>query len=446
MLSHRSDSPLRLFWLILLGYWLGFALVGCDLLPLPPIEPTLSASPSPSPTPRVAISPTPTQAALSGTVSIWHSWQDTRLPALLRQIADFRQEHPGVQFDVTYVPSIDLRNSYQQAALDGSAPGVLIAPADWGPDYYEQRLIADLSSLADADLLSSLNAAAVESARYRDAQIGLPLHIEGIVLYRNAAIIPEPPATFDELVAAARDATRGTTVGAMLERGFAYSGGHLHGLGGTWMNPDGSPAFNNQLGLAWLALLGSFEQAGPTDYLTDADVALFKEQRLGMMVEGTWLRDELAEAIGNARLTIDPWPLYANGTLSGFVRAENVYLSQRASEEQRQLYWSFIRSLFTPESQASLAQVSLIPAIDPLQLTSEPGVARIEDSLISQAMLALRGGAPYPAAPWMAFYLPHMEVAIQSVMNGEAAPAQALQQAHDAILADLAARKATPQP
>ncbi len=444
MLPSRTAVLCQIAALVVLGSLVGAMLSGCERLQFPPESPIPPASPSPVPTRAVVVSPTPTPAMVTGTVSIWHSWQDTRLPALLRQIAAFRQEYPGVQFDVTYIPSIDLRESYRQAALDGRAPSVLIAPADWGPAYFDQGFLADLSPLADAALLADLNTAAVESARYRGALLGLPLHLEGIVLYRNAAIIPEAAATFDELVAAAQAATRGTTIGAMLERGFAYSGGHLHGLGGKWLNPDGTPAFNDQLGLAWLALLGSFEQVGPTDYLTNTDIELFKEKRVGIIVEGTWMRDELAEAIGGTNLAIDPWPIYANGSLAGFVRAENVYLSPGALEEEQLVSWKFIRSWFSPDAQAALSRVGLIPAINPLQLAAAGGASQVENGLISQAMLALRGGAPQLPAPWLSLYLPHLEIAIQSVMNGEAAPAQALQQAHDAILADLAAQQPSP--
>ncbi len=425
--------------LILLGIFC-LALPGCSQI-APEGAPAVSATPTPHG--LLLITPTLTPSLPTGTVSIWHSLQDDELPALLRPIDEFRKANPGVQFDVTYIPSLDLRVAYEQAALQGRAPTVLVGAADWGPSLYDQGLVADLSSLAPQELLDRLNPAGVETGRYKDALLGLPLNLDGIVLYRNGLIAPIGPATFDELVTFAQSATEGGAVGAILDRGFAYSGAHLNGLGGKWINADGTPAFNDENGLEWAALLGAFEQAGPVEYQSDNDLQLFKEGRVGMITEGTWQSQNLAEAIGADNLVIDPWPLVSGGALSGFVRADSVFLNPRALEEDHQISWEFVKTLFTPQSQAGLAQVGFIPAIDPAQITAAGAEARIEDALISQAMAALAGGAAYPIHPQFASYLPYLDIAIQSIFNGEASAADALQTAEDAILAEL---QSTPEP
>lgn len=425
--------------LILLGFFC-LALPGCSQI-APEGAPVASATPTSHG--LLLITPTLTPSLPTGTVSIWHSLQDDELPALLRPIDDFRKANPGVQFDVTYIPSLDLRAAYEQAALQGRAPTVLVGAADWGPSLYDQGLVADLSSLAPQDLLDRLNPAGVETGRYKDALLGLPLYLEGVVLFRNGAIAPIGPATFDELVTFAQSATEGGAVGAILDRGFAYSGAHLNGLGGKWINPDGTPAFNDENGLEWVALLGAFEQVGPVEYQSDNDLQLFKEGRVGMITDGTWQSQNLAEAIGADNLVIDPWPLVSGGALSGFVRADSVFLNPRALDEDHQVSWEFVKTLFTPQSQAGLAQVGFIPAIDPAQITAAGAEAKIEDPLISQAMAALAGGAAYPSHPQFSIYLPYLDIAIQSIFNGEASAAGALQTAEDAILAEL---QSTPEP
>ena len=419
------------------------ALAGCSPFALPGSQATPAASPTPTSHGLQLITPTPTPSQPAGTVSIWHSLQDDELPALLRPIEEFRQAYPGVQFDVTYVPSLDLRAAYEQAALQGKAPTVLIGSAAWGPSFYDQGLVADLSSLASQDLLDRLNPAGVETGRYQDALISLPLSLEGTVLYRNGALAPIAPATFDELVTFARSATEGGAVGAMLDRGFMTSGAHLNGLGGKWIGPDGAPAFNNELGLAWINLLGAFEQAGPVEYQTDNDLNLFKEGRVGMITDDTRQRQNLAEAVGVENLVIDPWPLTAGGALSGFVQAEGVFLNPRALQEGDQVSWEFVKTLFSPPAQAGLAQVGFIPAIHPDQITAAGDAAPIDDPLILQAMAALAGGAAYPTHPQFSLYLPYLDIAIQSIFNGEASAASALQTAEDAIRAALVS---TPTP
>jgi len=381
---------------------------------------------------------TPTQILLSGTISVWHSWQDEQVSVLLQQIAAFQEENPGVQFDVTYIPSIDLRATYEQAALNGQAPSLLIAPAEWGAALYDQGFVADVSSLVSEQLISSLNPAAFEASRYSGAITSLPLHIFGNVIFRNKKIIPTAPTTFDELISFAQVANQGETIGALFDRGFSFSGGHLEGVGGQLMFPDGSPAFNDEKGLAWLQLLQDLGNAGPTEYDGENDIQMFLAGQLGLMIESSRRQGDLAEAIGAEYLTIDPWPIYQDGTLSGFVQSENVYLNPRALEEDQMISWRFAQSLFTPEAQSGLAKAGLIPALLPSYIASAGSEGQIDNVLLAQTMQALAGGATFPARPEMAFYIPYLDIALQSVLNGEASPADALQMAADGIQAELA--------
>ena len=419
-------------------------IAACNTLSSPATEQSAENGPAVMVTATPTAIATPTQLTVRGTISIWHSWKDEQLPALLNQIAAFQEEYPGVQFDVTYIPSIDLYASYEQAALNGRAPDILLAPAEWGATLFDQGLVADLSPFVGDELIRSINPAAFAAAHYREAINGLPVHIYGNVLYRNRKIIPTAPSSFDELISFAQVANQRETFGALLDRGLFFSGGHLEGIGGKLMNPDGSPAFNDESGLAWVQLLQEFEKAGPTEFAEDNDIQLFLENRLGLMIESSHRRQDLAEAIGVENLAIDPWPIYQDGALSGFVQSENVYLNPRALEEEQMVTWKFVQSLFTPEAQAGLAQVSLIPALLPSRMISAGGEGQIDDALIPQVMQALSGGATYPARPEMAIYTPYLDIALQSIFNGEASPADALQTAADSITAEVAALPTPP--
>ena len=437
------NKPVTILSIILTA--IAFSLVACDALSPPATAQLAEHQVSLSPTATEPILATPTPEVLSSTISVWHSWNDEQLPALLSQISAFQEEYPGVQFDVTYIPSIDLRLSYEQAALNGRAPDVLFGPAEWGAALYDQGFVADISSLVGDELVGSINRAAFEAARYKDAITSLPVHISGNILYRNRNIIPEASTSFDELISVAQAASHQETFGALLDRGWFYSGGHLEGIGGKLMNPDGSPAFNDEKGLAWVKLLQEFEKAGPTEYAQENDIQLFLENRLGLMIESSHRLEDLAEVIGAENLAIDPWPIYQDGTLSGFVQSENVFLNPETLEEEQMVSWKFVQSLLTPEAQANLGKVSLIPVLLPSRLAAAGVEGFIEDEPLTQVMRALSGGATYPARPEMAIYIPYLDIALQSIFNGEASPEDALKTAADSIMAELAAWS-TPAP
>lgn len=383
--------------------------------------------------------PTPTETIVQGTVSIWHSWEEPYLPALLRRIAEFQAIYPYVQFDVLYVPEIDLQARFEIASNEGYAPTILLGPAQWGPLLYPSGWIAALDDLIDPGFLDNFSRAARGAGEYQGNIIGLPLNVEGVVLYRNQSIVPLAAATMDELIEYAQRGTSGDTVGAVLERSFYYSGGILVGLGGEIMDVSGLPAFNSEYGIAWVNLLHDLEAAGPPAFLTDQDLQLFREGKVGIILDSSRNRDSLSEAIGAENLVIDPWPILDTGSLAGFVEVENVFLSPRAIDEQHQVSWKFVEFLLSTESQLELVEVGLVPALNPSPAIVAANSLRLESDLVLQAMQALAGGVTYPIHPNFELYANRLNIALQSIFEDGADPIQALGQADQAIREDILA-------
>jgi|YNPBryunderm2012_1023409.scaffolds.fasta_scaffold04567_2 maltose-binding protein MalE len=393
------------------------------------------ARPTPTPTPPPA-QPTKPPAAppaptLKGTVSLWHAWKESEIASLNEVIAAFQAEYPDVKFDILYVPFDDLRGKYETAASTGGGPALLIGAADWGPAFYDAGLVADLTPYLTPDFLATINEAALGAVQYKGALIGLPQTIKGVVMYRNKAIIPQAPKTWEELVAAAKAATQGDVIGANLEYGFFFSAAHLHGIGGKLMEPNGDPAFNNEKGVEWVNLLVSFKDAGPTEYYTDNDVNLFKAGKVGIIIDGTWNLGGLAEAIGADNLAVDPWPAYKDGHLSGYVQTENIYLNANVTGDDQKAALAFIQFFLSPKAQALLA--------DPTKAAHIPAIKGVEvaDPLLKQAVEAFALGTAFPVIPEMGAYWGPMDTALKSVFDEGADPAAALQQAYDSIVAKI---------
>ena len=400
-----------------------------------PIQPTASI---PLPT---TVQPTLTPTPIQGTVSIWHSLEEAQVPALEQIITDFQVSYPGIQFDVLYMPLENMQKRYDEAMREGYGPDILFGPASWGPPLFDSGLVMDLSNLAGKDFLTTFNQAALESGRYKEALVGLPFVIRGVTLYRNKTIIPQPASTFDQLVLLAKSATQGEKNGAFLDRGFYFAGGHLLGIDGVLMSPDGMPAFNNEKGIAWLELLKSFEQAGPTDFLSEDDLEAFKEGKVGFIIDGTWNLEAIGAAVGAENLAIDPWPSYRDGYLSGFVQSDNVYLSKSAAQESHAASWKFVEYFLSPEAQTHLTEVGLIPAVSGVRV-ADP----VRNVLISQAIAALAGGVPYPIVAAVEAYIGPMDLALRSFFDGRISAPEALKISAETIQAALAGMNVTPTP
>jgi arabinogalactan oligomer / maltooligosaccharide transport system substrate-binding protein len=438
----RSDR-IRIAFCLLTGILL---LAACGRVGMDTPSPgEIGSTSTASPTAQSPITPTPpaspTPDITQGTVRIWHSWDEAELNILVELIDQFQEQYPDVLFDVLYVPIENLRQRYETAAQEGNAPDILLGPGDWGPALFDAGYLADLSGMTDQGLLQSLNPAGLGTAQYRDSLIGLPYAVQGIVLYRNKAILPDAPGTFTELATMAKAVTQGEIFGSILERGFFYSGAHLNGLGGKLMEADGTPAFNNEIGLAWIELLRSFEQVGPVEYLSDQDLELFKQGRVGAIIDSTWNLPILEIALGKDNLAIDPWPSVQGGSLSGYVQSENIYLNQGTQGDNLEATWKFIEHLISPEAQTKLMEAGMIPARSGLK-AADP----FRDALILQAMSALAGGTTYPASPDMAIYQAAMDLALRSVFTSNITPAEALAMAEKFIIDAQAKPTATPAP
>lgn len=357
------------------------------------------------------------------------------MPALVQSTREFQALYPEVDWDMLYVPLEDLRARYETAVREGGGPSLLLGPAEWGPSLYKGGLVADLSGSVSTSLLEALNPAALGSVRYQEALIGLPYAIQGVVLYRNQMLIPEAPDTLDDLIKLAIQATKGAVIGAILERSFFYSGAHLESIGGSLLDPDGLPTFNDEKGVAWIELLRMLEQAGPTEYAAERDLEFFKAGKAGFVIDGTWNMRVLDEAIGPGNLAIDPWPSYKEGALSGYVQSENLFLNPNLAGDRQAAARKFAEFFLSPQIQASLVETGRIPASRSF---------RVPDPLITQAVDALAGGITYPPVPEMAVYAGPMDTALRLIFEQGVSPADALLSASNAIQAALLGFQATP--
>ena len=367
--------------------------------------------------------------APKGNITLWHSWKESEIPALNEVIAAFQAEYPEVTFDVLYVPFDDLRGKYETAVATGGGPTVLIGAADWGPSLYDAELVADVSDLAKSSFLKTINEAALGAVQYKDALIGLPQTIKGVVLFRNKKILPKAVATSDELLKLHAEAPVGNMCNTNLEAGFFFSAAHLDGMGGKLMEANGDPAFSNAKGVEWVKLLDSFAKTGLCEYYTDNDVNLFKAGNAGLIIDGSWNMTGLAEAIGAENLVVDPWPKHgSSGHLSGYVQTENIYLSANAQGDAETAGWAFMEFFLSKESQTTLTKAGHIPAT--------LGVS-VSDPLMQQVAKAFELGTAFPVIPEMGAYWESMDNALKSVIYENADPAAALKIAHDSITAKI---------
>lgn len=424
----------KILSLVILGIITLIIISACS--PNPQIEsditPVATTKPTPTITPiviRATVQTAEPDLDIPCTISLWHSFNENQIESLLSASEAFMEIQPDVEFDFMFSPNFDIRDKFEKAAQSGGGPSILIGTGDWGPAYYDDSLVIDLSPSISQEMLDNLYPEALRSVQYKEALIGLPLNIKGVLMFRNTTIVPDAPQSFSELVSLAQLATEGDRVGAFLDYGLYYSGGNLEAIGGALMDSEGNPAFNNQKGIEWLEMLTSYKEAGPVEQNNENDLLLFKEGRAGVIIDDYANATDLATAIGEENFNIDEWP----NDMAGYIKTDVMFMNANLSGNDLDCGLQFVEYLLSPDAQEIFTdpeKAAFIPAVKGIDLV---------DSIQNQAANAFEGGKVLPVIPEMNAYWEPVNLALYSVIELNVDPADALASAEQSIIPQISA-------
>jgi len=409
---------------LLPGVLLVLCLAGCAVVPTPTQTLVGETPVTSAPSPRPTLIPSSPSASLGGAVRLWLDWGPAEMAALRILMEGFIQANPGVEFDLTYYATAELQAAFEAAAADDRGPTILLGPDVWGPILWRANLIQEVSGLLAPGMREAIQPLALGQAVYGNAVLGVPLEMQGVVLYANRQLMPAPAGTVEDLLR-----SRGAP-----DLGFDFSGSQLATCGGAWIGEDGAPMFDGLAGVCWLELMTTVAQADPVTYNTDDDLALFEAGQAAWLLDGTWNRERLEDAIGEESLAIDSWPIddRTHTPLSGFVWTENAYLAADLDPSDLAASWEFVRFLLSQEVQTTLSEVdgaAHLPAAAGIWLT---------DPLMEQAAAIVSLGTPFPIRPEIELYRGPLERSIFAILRQGAEAEIAIQRAAAEIRAALA--------
>lgn len=390
-----------------------------------PTETTPTASPIEAQTGTTA----PPASDLRGEVSIWLDWGPAALATLSDLLDEFRVQHSAVSVSLTYFRPGDLRPAFDEAIRTGKQPTILIAPSAWGPSLANKKTLVDIGPRVLTELIDRLQPLAWSQASYTGTVTGLPLALQGVVLYRNRALAPQPVPDFDGWLKSARATSDKFPKESVLDFGFQYSGSQLAACGGTLLKAGGGIGFDQATGVCWLSLLARFREVGPLSFDKTFARATFASGHSPWLIGLTSDEAALRASIGNDQLVIDAWPVYpATGKrLAGFVWTENAYMIVGARPQDQDAAWALMLSLLTPEAQTRFASADGARWL-PVLRSVAPG-----DDLLRQALAQLTAGVAMPLAADMTVYSVPLGRAVYSVAGQGGDPGVALMRATELI-------------
>ena len=395
-----------------------------------PAETTTTAAPETTTT----AAPETTTTTAAPEVEPLLIWADeTRTPVIEAIAADF-EAATGVPVQIELKGFGDIRGDAVQQAPLGEAADIFIGAHDWIGELAVNGIVepVELGSRADEFFPVALDAFSFEGNLY-----GLPYAIEAIGLYRNTDLVPNAPATFEDLLAtcdALGDAV--TQCLALPAGGDAYhhypflasTGGYIFQYDPAARAYDASDiGLDSEGAIAGFEFFNSLVADGvidpAVDYGTMTD--LFFNGNAAFMWTGPWaLPDVQASGVNYAT---SPLPAINGNTAVPFVGVQGFFVN--SFSDQKALAQTFVLDyVATVDVMTSLYDVGLrapahIAAFD--VVASDPDVQAFGESASN--------GNPMPNIPEMAAVWDNLGNAVQEIYNQAGAPADVLATAAQAV-------------
>lgn len=344
----------------------------------PPSTPTVPATAAPS-VPTVPPSPVPpTPTPDTSDAIVWVTEQGAALDLARDLLATFADDQQ-LTLTVRAVPSDQVRLSMlAEDVMNGSLPAIVWGSQEDLAELYTDGFLQPVTSPRDPDLLLPQ---LVANAQAAGALWGVPLvGYDLLLLARNPALVAQPVATSDDLLAAARGvgAEQAGVAGAWQRARWLLP--WFGGAGGTLTTPDGAlPALETDAMVTALNLVGALAATMP-DAAPPATWATFQAGQAAFAIDGPWaVFDEAAD--GQAVSTL-PTVAATGAPATPPISGSYLMLTTAATQEHETIATKLADYLLTGDVQRQLAQeLQRVPADTAV-------AAELEDDATLQPLVA----------------------------------------------------------
>jgi maltose/maltodextrin transport system substrate-binding protein len=344
----------------------------------------------------------------------------------LQKVGDAFEKASGVKVVVEH--PVDATDKFQQAAGAGKGPDIFCWPHDRVGEWAKAGLLTPLRP--SAKLKAESEEQAWNALSYRGRIWGYPIAIETTGLIYNKALVPTPPATWDELIAIDKKLQASGKHAVLWDYNKSFfTWPMLAGAGGKIFERDAQGDFdpaqvrvNNEGALAGAQVIERLIKGGhmPKGARYSEMESAFARGDVAMMITGPWAWDNARRA--KIDFGVAPIPAVVPGKPSkSFVGVLGCMIS--APSKNKDIAKEFIENhLMRPEALKVLdADVALgVPANKAFyaELSVNP--------LIAASMTNARNGAPIPNIPEVGRFWTAMDAALEAITNGLQSPKDAL--------------------
>lgn len=141
------------YFLVVILVAAALVLTSCNFTPGQLTVPTATTDPNaPTLAPEdVVVVPTSTplsQKAIVAIIDLWHDWQGPNVEVLDTVLAAFKEEYPNVIINLTYVPTDEMKDTFEK---DSRSVSLIFGPNDWAKEWMDIYFIQELTLMVEAE-------------------------------------------------------------------------------------------------------------------------------------------------------------------------------------------------------------------------------------------------------------------------------------------------------
>lgn len=353
-------------------------------------------------------------AAAADRLRLWHAFRGNEEAALQEILASWS----GPPIEVLAVPYDAFSAKLGSAIPFGEGPHVFIDSHERLGEYARRQLVAPVGDGYETGAFVPT----AEAAVVRDGQIlAVPLSLKSLALYVADDLVPQVPATIEDMAALQGRMPPGTYVLAYEAQNTYAHAAFLHAFGGRLLTDDDGFGFVGPEAEASIRFVGELLDRGVVP--RDADGALvtnlFRAGKAAFALSGPWLAADLDPAM---RYHVAPMPrLAATGrALQPLLTVESAMLSPTGAAD------ADARALARHLAAHAAAEIRMRLG---RSVSARRDVDASRDPLVAAFAAQAESAVPMSSSTAMRSAWEPAHKALRKVLRGEADPASALAEA-----------------
>ena len=382
--------------------------------------PTTAASAQPSTAPGASAPESQAPAALSGEVTLWHSYGSGggETGALNKVLETVRAANPELTIEVVEQPFDQIFTKWRTDVAAGGGADLFIAPNDsLGQDAREES-IANLDEyLAGNPALDGYLPVAIDGSKVDGAFYMVPESLKAVALWYDKSKVATPPTTSDELLAAVKDGS----VKIGINQGVYHQFGWTGAFGGQLMDDTGKCTADAGGFAEAFAYLKSLKDAGAV-FNTDGNAlkTQFQTGEINAIIDGPWQTADFRTALAD-NLAVATIPAGPSGPANPLTGTDGWYINPNLDATQAKLAVDVALALSAPAAeQIFVDDAGHVPA-NPVVTITDPITQGFAD--------AAAAGLPRPQNAQFGEWWGPFGDALNKVIDGGADPATAVKDA-----------------